>query len=212
LVKPEDVILEMNYCPRCAHPLEDRFLFGRTRRACPGCGFIFFQDHKVATGVLVEQDGEVLLVRRAVDPKQGWWCIPSGFVEYDEAPEEAAIRECEEETGLDVRLTGLLDVYHYRSDFRGSGILIVYRAKVVGGELRPGDDASEARFFGPAELPQEIAFASNREALRRWQQRVQTQEVTKARSGSPDPLPNCWIARSSRSELGSTESQEIDQV
>jgi len=160
----------------------------------------------------VEQDGRVLLVRRSVDPKQGWWCIPSGFVEYDEAPEEAAVRECKEETGLDVRLIGLLEVYHYRSDFRGSGILIVYRAKVVGGELRPGDDASEARFFGPAELPQEIAFASNREALRRWQQRVQTQEVAKARSRSPDPLPNCWIARSSRSELGSNENQEVDQV
>ena len=180
LVKPEDVILEMNYCPRCAYPLTDKFVFGRKRRVCPGCGFIFFRNPKVATGALVEQDGKVLLVRRAVDPKQGWWCIPSGFVEHDEAPQEAALRECKEETGLDVRLTGLLDVYHYRSDFRGSGILIVYRAEVVGGELRPGDDASEARFFGPTELPQEIAFASNREALRRWQQRVQTQENDRA--------------------------------
>ena len=176
MVKPEDVILEMNYCPRCAHPLEDRFLFGRTRRVCSGCGFIFFRDPKVATGVLVEQDGKVLLVRRAVDPKQGWWCIPSGFIEYDEAPEKAALRECKEETGLDVRLTGLLDVYHYQSDFRGPGILIVYQAEVVEGELRPGDDASEARFFGPTELPQEIAFESNRKALRLWQQRVQTKK------------------------------------
>ena len=87
-----------------------------------------------------------------------------------------------------MRLIGLLDVYHYRSDFRGSGIIIIYRAEVVGGKLQPGDDASEARFFGPAELPQEIAFASNREALRRWQsfdpahdrQRVQTQEMDRA--------------------------------
>jgi ADP-ribose pyrophosphatase YjhB (NUDIX family) len=134
----------------------------------------------VATGVLVEQDGKVLLVRRAVDPKQGWWCIPSGFVEYDEEPEEAARRECKEETGLDVRLTGLFDVYHYRSDFRGSGILIVYRAEVVGGELQPGDDASEARFFGPDQLPQEIAFASNCKALRCWQQQVQTREMDQA--------------------------------
>jgi 8-oxo-dGTP diphosphatase len=172
MVQAEDVILEMNYCPRCAHPLEDKFLFGRMRRVCPGCGFIFFRDPKVATGVLVEQDGKVLLVQRAVDPKQGWWCIPSGFIEYDEAPEEAALRECKEETGLEVRLIGLLDVYHYRSDFRGSGILIVYQAEVVGGELRPGDDASEARFFDPDQLPREIAFASNCEALRWWQQRV----------------------------------------
>ena len=169
MVKPKAVILEMNYCPRCAHPLTDRFLFGRMRRVCPGCGFIFFRDPKVATGVLVEQAGKVLLVRRAMEPKQGWWCIPSGFVEYDEPPEEAAVRECREETGLDVRVTGLLGVYHYRSDFRGPGIIIIYRAEVVGGELRPGDDASEACFFGPAELPQEIAFDSNREALRQWQ-------------------------------------------
>ena len=178
MVKAEDVILEMNYCPRCSHSLTDKFLFGRMRRVCPSCGFIFFRDPKVATGVLVEQEGKVLLVRRAVDPKQGWWCIPSGFVEYDEAPGEAALRECREETGLDVRLIGLLDVYHYQSDFRGSGILIVYQAEVVGGDLRPGDDASEARCFSPDQLPQEIAFASNRKALRQWQQRVQTQHRT----------------------------------
>jgi len=183
MVKAEDVILKMNYCPRCAHPLTDKFLFGRMRRVCPGCGFIFFRDPKVATGVLVEQEGKVLLVRRAVDPKHGWWCIPSGFVEYDEAPEKAALRECREETGLDVRLTSLLDVYHYQSDFRGSGILIIYQAEVVGGDLRPGDDASEARFFGPDQLPQEVAFASNRETLRQWQQRVRTQHSTGVETG-----------------------------
>lgn len=175
MLKAENVILEMNYCPRCAHPLTDEFLFGRVRRVCPDCGFIFFRDPKVAAGVLVEQEGKVLLVQRAVDPKQGWWCIPSGFVEYGESPEEAAIRECKEETGLDVHLTGLLDVYRYESDFRGSGILIIYQAEVTGGELRPGDDASEACFFGPDQLPLEIAFASNREALHHWQERIQTQ-------------------------------------
>jgi 8-oxo-dGTP diphosphatase len=159
---------EMIYCPRCAHPLEDRFVFERTRRVCPACGFIFFPGPKVGAGVLAERDGLVLLVRRAVPPKEGWWCLPSGFVEYDEAPEVAAQRECTEETGLTPRITGLLGVYHYSHDFRGPGILIVYAAQVGEGEPRPGSEISEVRFFGPDELPEQIAFTSNRQVLERW--------------------------------------------
>jgi 8-oxo-dGTP diphosphatase len=120
--------------------------------------------------VLVEQEGKVVLVRRAVVPAIGSWCLPSGFVEYDESAAEAAVRECLEETGLQVRLTGLLDVSQYVSDLRGPGIIILYRGQVVGGEPCPGDDASEVGFFGPKELPEDIAFPSNRQVLARWRQ------------------------------------------
>ena len=149
--------------------MEDRFVFGRTRRACPACGFVFFREPKLAAGALVEQAGRVLLVRRKVNPKRGYWCLPAGYVEYDEGPVAAAIREVREETGLAVRVTGLEGVYHIRSDPRGLGVFILYRAVVEGGELLIGDDASEAAFFGPAELPPNIAFASTRRALHRWQ-------------------------------------------
>ncbi len=158
------------YCPHCRAELQDAFVFGRSRRLCPECGFVHFLDPKVGAGVLAEQDGKVVLVRRAVVPRIGSWCLPSGFVEYDEAPADAAVRECLEETGLRVHLTGLVEVSHYGNDARGSGILVLYRGRVVGGEPRPGDDASEVGFFGPEELPDNIAFPSNRRALARWRE------------------------------------------
>jgi len=134
---------------------------------------VHFWDPKVGAGVLVERDGKVVLVRRAVVPALGSWCLPSGFVEYDEAPEQAAVREFLEETGLEVQLTGLLDVSQYTNDTRGPGVVILYRGQVVGGEPRPGDDASEVGFFGPDELPEDIAFATHRRVLARWREEIQ---------------------------------------
>jgi len=160
--------LELNFCPNCGSPMADRFVFGRTRRACPACGFVFFREPKLAVGALVEQEGRALLVRRAAPPKIGFWCLPAGYVEYDEGPAAAAIREVREETGLVIRVTGLLAAYHITSDPRGMAVILIYRATRVGGELAPGDDASEAGFFAPDELPRNLAFASTRRALLRW--------------------------------------------
>lgn len=160
------------YCPHCRAGLRDEFVFGRTRSVCPECGFVHFRDPKVGAGVLAERDGTVVLVRRAVLPALGAWCLPSGFVEYDEGPEQAAIREFREETGLEVRLTNLLDVRQYQNDARGPGVVILYRWQVVGGEPIPGDDASEVGFFGPNELPEDIAFATHRRVLAHWQEEV----------------------------------------
>jgi len=107
-------------------------------------------------------------VRRSVDPRSGAWALPAGYMEIDEGPVAATIRECFEETGLVVRVTGLFGVYHIANDPRGAGVLILYRAAPESGELRPGDDASEVAYFGPDELPRDIAFASTRRALARW--------------------------------------------
>jgi len=160
--------LVLNFCPNCGSPMADRFVFGRTRRACSECGFVFFREPKLAAGALVEQLGRVLLVRRAVDPKLGSWCLPAGYVEYDEGPVAAVLREVREETGLVVRVTGLFAAYHVRSDPRGLGVIIIYRAAPVGGEPVPGDDASEVKFFALDEIPHDLAFASTRRALLRW--------------------------------------------
>jgi ADP-ribose pyrophosphatase YjhB (NUDIX family) len=160
------------YCPHCRAELEDANVFGRTRQICPECGFVRFVDPKLGAGVLAELDGKVVLVRRAVVPALGSWCLPSGFVEYDEDPARAAVRECLEETGLEVHLTDLLEVSQYVNDSRGPGIVVLYRGQIVGGEPLPGDDASEVEFFGPDDLPDDIAFPSNRRALARWREEV----------------------------------------
>lgn len=157
--------LALNYCPICGHILEDREAFGRMRRACPACNRIIFRDLKVAAGVLVEHEGKVLLVRRSTGLHQGLWSFPAGFVEFDEHPAEAALRECREETGLEVELTGILDVMGPEPE-GVANIVIVYRARIVGGELRAGDDADQVAFFAPEELPS-LAFATEI-ALGKW--------------------------------------------
>jgi 8-oxo-dGTP diphosphatase len=158
------------YCPRCRTQLIDKHVYGRVRRVCPNpdCRFIQFIDPKVSAAVMVEREGKVLLVKRTMDPGRGSWCFPGGFMEIGETPQVTAIRECKEESGLEVAITGLIDVYYYE-DFRGSGVVIMYAGRVVGGEMQADPDETAALgFFGPDELPQPIEFDSNIKALARW--------------------------------------------
>jgi ADP-ribose pyrophosphatase YjhB (NUDIX family) len=161
---------QFTFCPMCATELVYRQLYDRLRQQCPACGWIHFQDPKVGAGVIAEQEGRVLLGRRGIDPGKGLWCFPSGFMEIDETSEEAAIREFKEETGLDVELAGLFGVYHFHSAVKGTGVLLLYRGRITGGVLAAMDDITELTFFSPDELPpdEELAFESNRNALRRW--------------------------------------------
>ena len=108
-------------------------------------------------GVLIE-DGKILLIKRGREPFKGKWALPGGFVEYGEKVEDAIIREFREETGLDAEIIGLLGVYSDpERDPRGHTVSIVYLLKRKGGEMKGGDDASEARFFPLDNLP-EMAF------------------------------------------------------
>jgi 8-oxo-dGTP diphosphatase len=159
------------YCPRCGGSrLSMQEKFGRPRMTCGTCGFIFFRDPKVGAGVFLEDDGRVLLIRRGVNPGMNLWCLPSGFIEHDETPEAAAVREAKEETGLDVELGELMGLHSYYDLMRGNGILILYRAHSTGGTLTPGDDAVEARYFAPGGLPapDQIAFRTHRIVLSEW--------------------------------------------
>ncbi len=170
LSREESSMDEYKFCPRCGHPLEQRKVGDRTRPVCPQCGFVFYINPTPAAGTLVEDNGHVLLIRRAVDPRAGYWALPAGYMEADESAEEAAIRETREETGLEVALDALLNVYSFEDATHQRGVLILYRAHVVGGKLQPGDDAKDARWFAPHELPpeDEIAFSTHRHALREW--------------------------------------------
>jgi ADP-ribose pyrophosphatase YjhB (NUDIX family) len=162
--------LELNYCPRCGHALEDAFVFGRERRVCPSCGLVVFREHKVAAVVLVQDaEGRVLLTRRVWEPQQGQWSLPGGYVDHDEPPREAAVRECKEETDLDIENLELLTLVSEHGEGQpdhqhGADLVIVYRARVAGGVLTPADDAAEARFFPLHDLPT-LAFRSTREAV-----------------------------------------------
>jgi len=160
---------EFRYCPRCRTEMVDKDVYGRVRRVCPNeaCRFVQFIDPKVSSAVMAKQDGRVLMVKRAMSPARGSWCFPGGFIEIGETPEQAAIRECKEESGYEVEITGLVDVYYYE-DYRGSGVLIMYKGEVVGGQAHAGDDAKEVRFFGRDDLPENIVFDSNINVLAAW--------------------------------------------
>lgn len=159
------------YCPNCATALETRLVADKPRRACPNCDYIHFTDPKVGVGVLVIEDGKVLLVRRAMEPEVGKWSLPAGYLDYGEDPKKTAVREVLEETNIEVEISDLLDVYFNAEavDQGGASVFILYIARFHGGEIQAGDDADDAAFFPPDKLP-ELAFASTIDAIRRWRQ------------------------------------------
>lgn len=155
---------DVHFCIHCGSALNNRFVFGVQRPACPKCGWVYYEDPKVAVGVLVKQDGCVLLVRRLNEPMLGFWSIPAGFMDAHEDPRQAAERECLEETGIITHASEVAAVIGGREHPNGADIVIVYHAEKVGGELRAGDDAGEVAFFSRDKLPP-LAFRATRIVL-----------------------------------------------
>lgn len=154
----------VKYCQRCGASMTHQQRYGRERPVCPRCEWIFFPDPKVASAVLVEQDGKILLVRRALDPEKGKWTLPAGFIDAGEDPARAAERECLEETGLRVQVKELLTVLYGQEHPHGAHIIIFYRAELVSGSLRPGDDVDAVEFFPRHQLPP-LAFQTTHKVL-----------------------------------------------
>lgn len=156
------------FCPYCATPLQQQPLFGRERPVCQACGFVQFLDPKVAVGTVVTDGDRVLLIRRGVPPRLGYWAMPAGFVEVDELPDQTAVRETREETGLGIALDGLL-AFRRISNPDKPGILIYFRGHVISGDLHAQDDVTEARWFEIDEIPwNDLAFETTHEMLRQW--------------------------------------------
>jgi len=158
-----------NFCPRCGTSMERRYVEGRTRDTCTACGYIHYRNPVPAVGVVAQLEGGVVLVQRKFAPRAGYWGLPAGYMEMGESAEEAAIRECFEETGLMIQIDHLLGVYSY-GDSDSSGLVIVYAATVVGGVLQAGDDALEAGIFAPDNLPYPMAFRTHLQAIEHWRQ------------------------------------------
>lgn len=155
---------DFKFCPRCAAPLSYEEKFGTVRPVCPQCGWIHFIDPKVAAAVLLEHEGTVLLVRRVNEPFRGLWTLPAGFVNGGEDPAEAAVRECLEETGLSVRVRRVFDIVAGKEHPRGADFVIVYQVELLGGELRPDDDADAVEWFSLSALPP-LAFRATQKVL-----------------------------------------------
>lgn len=153
-----------SFCRECGTRLETREAFGQPRSVCPECGYVHFDDPKVAVGVVVEKDGGIVLGLRNHDPKQGCWSFPSGFVDAGEVVEEAATREVEEETGLHISIDKLLGVYSTAGE---RVVFIAFAGSAVGGKMVAGDECTEVRVFPPDQLP-ELAFPNDGAILAAW--------------------------------------------
>lgn len=156
---------EFVYCPQCAGHLTLKIIEDKKRQICPVCGYVNYQNPIPACAVILEKEGKILLVKRKYLPAAGDFSLPSGFMEREESPEKTAVREVKEETGLDIRLKHLLNVYKAADDPRAKVVLIVYTGEIIGGELKAGDDASEVGFYPQSSIPSNLAFRSHRKAL-----------------------------------------------
>lgn len=159
--------IDYRFCPTCAGVLETRRLKkgDPERLVCTRCAQVLYLDPKVAVGTIIRtDDGRLVMVRRAIEPGYGLWVFPGGYVDRGEEVTAAAVREAREEAGLEVALEGLVNIYSYA---RRSLIVIVYAARMVGGQLCTDEECLEAKLFTPADLPWDrLAFHSTTQALR----------------------------------------------
>jgi ADP-ribose pyrophosphatase YjhB (NUDIX family) len=172
-----------HYCVLCGTTLETRMIEGREMEGCPNDDFILWRDPKVASAVVVEADGGVVLGRRAIEPGYGLWCLPGGFVNDDEHPADAARRECLEEISAAVELTSLLGVYHVPKRDAPSMIGIAYSARLADGAVpKAGSEMLEVGVFPVDSLPP-LAFPSHRYVIEQF---LTSRESPVAASHQPD--------------------------
>ncbi len=160
--------MPFNYCPNCGAKLPP-VTSPSAPQTCLSCGAVHFHNSRPCAGALVIKNGQVLLARRAFQPYRNYWDIPGGFLEPGEHPEDGARREVNEETGLEIRLTGLHRICMDQYGADGEPTLnIFYLAEPIAGNENPASDVSELGWFSPEALPEPVAFAHASHVLADW--------------------------------------------
>ena len=156
---------------QCGDGLVKRVPPGDTlsRLVCDECGFVHYLNPRPVAGTIpVRADGALLLVRRAIEPRLGFWVFPGGFMDVGETAEDAAARETREEANLEVDELSLLGVY---TRTHAGVVVIVYEARALG-EGSAGSETSEIGWFAPDAIPwDDLAFDTTHWALEAWLER-----------------------------------------
>lgn len=148
----------MNFCSQCGQPVTQSIPEGdnRLRYVCKNCQTIHYQNPKIVAGAIPVYEHKILLCRRAIEPRKGFWTLPAGFMENQETTEEAAIRETREEAEAEIQIEGLyalIDVPNIDQ------VHLFYRAILIDGRFGVGAESLESRLFAEDEIPwDEISF------------------------------------------------------
>ena len=155
----------MKYCSDCGASVASRIPDGdnRVRDCCLECGGVFYQNPKIVVGTIPVWEDKILLCKRAIEPRYGYWTTPAGFLELGEAAEQGAARETLEEAGAvvtDLEMFTMLNITHVGQ------IYVMYRARLERPEFTPGDESLEVRLASEAEIPwDDIAFKAIHKSL-----------------------------------------------
>lgn len=157
----------MKYCSHCGSPTQYLVPDGdnRPRNVCTSCHAIHYVNPRIVAGAICLWEGDILLCRRAIEPRRGKWTLPAGFLEIGETMAAGALRETREESGAVAEIEGtlfaVLDVPHAEQ------VHVFYRARLVSPDLDPGDESLEARLFDARDIPwDDIAFSTVETSLR----------------------------------------------
>ncbi len=163
-------------CSSCGSAISEKKIDGRNRGFCTECGFIVYDNPlPVAAAIVLNEQNEILLVRRGNHPMRGMWCLPCGFAEIDEEIDEAVLRELREETGLKGEGCSLIDVSNSRNFFYGNLLMVTYFVRSIQGTLKAGDDAIDAHYFSLNDFPV-LAFPSQQRAVKIFRGRDRQQD------------------------------------
>jgi ADP-ribose pyrophosphatase YjhB (NUDIX family) len=158
----------VNFCSHCGQAIEIKVPEGDhlPRHVCPACGTIHYQNPKIVAGCVPEYEGRILLCRRAIEPRLGYWTIPAGFMENNETTQEAARRESVEEAMAEVEIGSLLAIVHV---LHANQVHMMFRARLPKPDFGPGPESLEVKLCDESEIPwSDIAFRSVDFALKRY--------------------------------------------
>jgi ADP-ribose pyrophosphatase YjhB (NUDIX family) len=158
----------MKFCPSCGAAVQLRIPEGDhlPRSVCPACGTIHYQNPKLVAGCVPEHEGRILLCRRAIEPRRGFWTIPAGFMENGETLQQAAARECHEEALARVAIGDPCAIVHV---LHAHQVHVMFRARLADPSFGVGVESLEVKFCTEQELPwQDLAFQSVIFTLRRY--------------------------------------------